>query len=95
VSDFARRYGPWAVVAGASEGIGASFSQKLAERGLNLVLVARRTEPLEQVAERIRAAHGVDVRTVSADVGADDVTERMDEATASLDVGLFIYKRSL
>ena len=91
MSDFAERYGPWAVVAGASEGIGASFSRKLAERGLNLVLVARRTEPLEQVAERIRAAYGVDVRTVSADVGADDVTERMDEATASLDVGLFIY----
>ena len=51
MSAFVERYGPWAVVAGASEGIGASFSRKLAERGCNLVLLARRAGPLEELAE--------------------------------------------
>ena len=91
MTGFERRYGPWAVVAGASEGIGASFAKKLANRGFNLVLVARRVGPLEEVAEGIRRLHHVDVRTFPFDLGGDDVVERMHEATGSLDVGLFIY----
>jgi short-subunit dehydrogenase len=91
MSDFRSRYGPWAVVAGASEGIGASFSKKLAKRGLDLVLIARRAEPLEELADGIRKQYRVDVRTASLDLGADDVVDRMREATESLDVGLFIY----
>ncbi len=62
MAEFVERYGPWAVVAGASEGIGASFSQKLAARGMNLVLVARRAGPLEELASNLRHKHGVEVR---------------------------------
>jgi short-subunit dehydrogenase len=91
VSRFSSRYGPWAVVAGASEGIGASFARKLAERGLNLLLVARRAGPLEECARRLRREHRVDVRTLSLDLGANDVVERLDAAASSLDVGLFVY----
>jgi short-subunit dehydrogenase len=51
---FAEQYGPWVVIAGGSEGVGASFARKLAAQGLNLVLLARKPEPLEEVARQIR-----------------------------------------
>ena len=57
---FAAKYGPWALIAGASEGTGASFARQLAEKGLNLILVARREGPLEQLALELRSAHGVE-----------------------------------
>ena len=91
VSEFADRYGPWAVVAGASEGIGASFSRKLAGRGFNLVLVARRAAPLEELAAELRREHGVEVGVQPLDLGASDVASVLDGATQGLDVGLLIY----
>jgi len=91
MTQFVERYGPWAVVAGASEGIGASFSRKLAARGLNLVLVARRSAPLEGLASELRQAHGVEVRTESLDLGSPDALAGMGAATEALDVGLLVY----
>lgn len=91
MSDFAERYGPWAVVAGASEGIGASFSKKLAERGLNLVLVARRAAPLEDLAAELRHKHGVEVKVEPLDLGSPDAVTGMREATEGVDVGLMVY----
>ncbi|ANI39710.1 SDR family NAD(P)-dependent oxidoreductase [Mycolicibacterium vaccae] len=81
-------YGPWAVVAGGSEGVGAEFADLLARAGVNLVLVARKPEPLERTAARCRE-HGVQTRTLAVDLvdGADAVIE----ATADLEVGLLIY----
>ncbi|HEX9040570.1 MAG TPA: SDR family NAD(P)-dependent oxidoreductase [Trebonia sp.] len=61
---FARSYGPWAVVAGGSEGIGAAFAAEIARRGVHQVLVARRPEPLEQTAARLWRQHGTEVVTV-------------------------------
>jgi hypothetical protein len=89
--DFCRRYGPWAVVAGASEGIGQAYAHALAQRGLNLVTLARRAEMLEQDAALIRSRYTVQVRPVSIDLAAADLGERFDTAIAGLDVGLLIY----
>jgi short-subunit dehydrogenase len=91
MSGLHKRYGPWAVVAGASEGIGASFSEKLAKNGFKLVLVARRAAPLEALAERLRSEHGAEVRVVPLDLGASDVVDGMRRATEDLDAGLLIY----
>jgi len=55
MSPFATAYGPWAVVAGASDGTGAAFAENLAARGVNVVLVARRRPLLEELAARLPA----------------------------------------
>ena len=88
---FADRYGPWAVVAGASEGLGAAFAEALARRGLNLVLLARRAEMLDALAATLRRAHGVEVRPVAADLADASFTERLAAATEGLTVGLGVY----
>jgi short-subunit dehydrogenase len=85
------RYGPWAVVAGASEGIGAAFSRRLAERGLDVVLVARREGPLVDLADEIRATYDVATRALSLDLSVDTAEQVLFEATQDLDVGLLVY----
>lgn len=85
-----RKYGPWAVVAGGSEGVGAEFAHLLAESGVNLVLVARRAEPLDDTAARCRRL-GVEVRTVTADLAQAEGAAPVIAATAGLEVGLLIY----
>jgi short-subunit dehydrogenase len=86
VTAFAGRYGPWAVIAGASEGIGAAFARALADRGLNLVLVARRPEPLADLA----AGLGVETVTVAADLATSAGLAAVVESTAALEVGLVV-----
>jgi uncharacterized protein len=61
------RYGPWAVIAGGSEGVGAEFARLLAESGLDLVLIARKPGPLAATADTCRRL-GAEVRTVAADL---------------------------
>jgi short-subunit dehydrogenase len=91
MSDFAEKYGPWALIAGASEGIGACLADELGKRGLDLVLVARNGALLEEVAAGVRARHGVEVRPVVLDLTAPDVGDQIATATEELEVGLVIY----
>jgi short-subunit dehydrogenase len=90
-ADFAAKYGPWALVAGGSEGIGAAFARQIAAKGLNVLIIARRPGPLEETAAAIRAESGVEVRTASIDLGENDVVNRIAAVSDSLDVGLFVY----
>ncbi|MEM9556040.1 MAG: SDR family oxidoreductase [Acidobacteriota bacterium] len=84
------RYGPWAVVTGASDGIGRECARDLAARGLDLVLVARRRERLEALASELADEHGVGARVVVADLADTAGIERVVEETAALDVGLLV-----
>jgi short-subunit dehydrogenase len=84
------KYGPWAVIAGGSEGVGAEFARQLAEAGVHLVLIARKPEPLEQTAHACRTL-GVEVRTLSVDLVSAEALDRITAATADLEVGLLIY----
>ena len=85
------RYGEWALVAGASEGFGASFAVELARRGMNVVLVSRRGDLLEQLAGRLHAEHRVESRCVVLDLAAQDFAETIGNAVAGLDLGVLIY----
>ncbi len=84
------RYGGWAVVAGASEGIGAAFATALARAGLNVVLAARRPEPLDALAATLRDGTGVEVRTVAADLATRAGLDALTGASDGLEVGLLV-----
>jgi short-subunit dehydrogenase len=88
---FRERYGAWALVAGASDGIGEAFARGIAERGVNVLLLARREELLAQLAESIRAEFGVEARPLVADLTAPDLDVRVEAATRGLEVGLLVY----
>jgi uncharacterized protein len=88
---FGDRYGPWAVVAGASEGVGAALARACAARGVHVVLLARRQAVLDEVAASIRADEGVEARAVAVDLTDGDAMGRIVAATADLDVGLVAY----
>jgi hypothetical protein len=95
VAEFVERYGPWALIAGASEGIGAAFSCALAQRGLNLVLVARRLEPLKALEREIAGFGPLQVRCVSLDLARADAAALLEEELADIDVGLVVYNAAL
>ena len=83
---FAQRYGPWALVAGASEGLGAAFATDLARRGLNVLLAARRPDPLAALA----ATLPTQTRTVPADLATPEGLAAVAAAAADLEVGLVV-----
>jgi short-subunit dehydrogenase len=88
--DYRERYGPIAVVTGASSGIGWAFAEELAERGFDLVLSARRTDRLEQLAERLESAHGTRSQIVRLDLAEPAAVPSLLQATAGRDVGLVV-----
>lgn len=94
-SGFAEKYGPWAFVAGASTGIGAALSREAARRGLNVLMLARGAAQLEEAARSVREAHGVEVRTLAADLASPDIAHRVRDAVDGLEVGLFVYNAAV
>jgi uncharacterized protein len=85
-----RKFGPWAIVTGASSGIGKEFARQLAASGLNLVLVARRLPLLEDLGRQLKKEYGVHYRAVEVDLTEDDFLEKIEAATQDLDIGLLI-----
>jgi uncharacterized protein len=94
-SEFERRYGPWAFVAGASMGIGAALAHGAAARGLNVVLLARGRDLLVEVADDVARRHGVETRAVAADLGDPAIRSIVAEATDGLEIGLFVYNAAV
>jgi short-subunit dehydrogenase len=90
MSKLAERYGPWAVVTGASAGIGAEFALRVAERGINVVLVARRRNRLEELASTIEDMYRVEARVAPADLTSRDVVEVLQPAISDIEIGLLI-----
>ena len=84
------RYGSWAVVTGASAGLGEEFARQLAAEGFNLFLVARREDRLAAIQQQLHAQHGIEVRFLAADLSSEGADAAVDDATQDLDVGLFI-----
>jgi len=87
---FAERYGPWAVIAGASEGTGSAFAAQVAAEGINCILLGRRMAPLEGVAKELQGRYGVECLTASVDLAAQHSARRIVEVVEHREVGLFI-----
>lgn len=87
---FAAKYGPWAVIAGASEGTGECYAAELAGMGINLLLVSRRGDALKALGDRLTADFGIECRILAQDLTEDGAGQRIIDAAAGLDVGLYI-----
>lgn len=85
-----QRFGPWAIVTGASSGIGKEFARQLAASGIHLVLIARRLPLLEELGRELADQYGIQYRALDVDLSADDFLEKIDSATRDLDVGLLV-----
>ena len=90
MTKFAEKYGPYALVAGGSDGLGAAFAEACARRGLSLVLLARQKERLEATAARLRDAYSVDVIAIAADMADFDNVKNLISAL-EVPIGLLIY----
>jgi uncharacterized protein len=84
------KFGPWAIVTGASSGIGESFARQLAANGLNVVLVARRRSLLEALGRQLEQEFHVQYRAVALDLSDEDYIATLAEATRNLDIGLLV-----
>jgi short-subunit dehydrogenase len=90
MSTYHSKFGPWALVTGASEGIGEAFAEHLAEQGFNLVLVARREALLEALAARLNRAHAVECQVIATDLSDLEAVEDLVARTAEIDIGLVV-----
>ncbi len=88
---FATKYGPWALVAGASDGVGAAFAAGIAERGVNVVLLSRRQSVLDHVAAEINSRYSVETLTLAIDLTEPGAASAIAAATSDLEVGLLVY----
>jgi hypothetical protein len=94
-TNFQKQFGPWGLVAGASEGLGSAYAQVLAKKGLNVALIARRKEALEELKEELESDYGVETKIVVLDLTTTNLLERLNEATNELDIGVIIYNAAL
>jgi len=90
LKDFNKRYGPWAIVAGASEGLGAAFAKTIAQQGIDLILIARREEKLQKLSADLREKYGIQIIIHSQDLGE---LHQLSDYISSLDleIGLLVY----
>lgn len=88
--DFSQRYGKWAIISGAAEGIGAAYAARLAAMKMSLILLDINTERLEQTAAGLRRDHGVEVRAVSVNLSDAAALNAAIDAVANLEIGLLI-----
>ena len=82
------RYGPWALITGASEGVGAAVAQRLAADGINIAMIGRREAPMNELAPTLG---GVQTRNIVLDLNDPDAAKIIEDATADLEVGFLCY----
>jgi len=90
-TDFANYFGPWALIAGASEGLGEAFAHEIAKKGINIILVARRKELMEKLSQQLRQEYNVKTKIIQLDLASIDVLEKIKKETEQLEIGLMIY----
>ena len=89
--DWTKEYGTWAVVTGCTKGIGLSYAQQLAEKGFNLVLIARKEDLLNQISADLKSKYKIETQIVKADFGAGKaIYADIEAALKDKDIGVLI-----
>ena len=89
------KYGQLAMVAGASEGIGAAYSNYLAAEGMDLILIARRKEPLEQHAASLINKYHINVTTLNCDLSESGAAQYIKEFVSDKEINMMVYNAAL
>ena len=87
---FVSKYGPWALITGASEGIGKGFARHCAQQGLNLLMIARREDVLETAAQEMRDEYSVEARTLSLDLTSPGCMDQIKAFSRDAEVGILV-----
>jgi short-subunit dehydrogenase len=95
MTNFIQKYGKTALVAGASEGIGAAYATHLAALGMDLVLIARRQGPLQLFADELEKAYAVKVTWISCDLSDPNAPHQIEQAINGKDINLVVYNAAL
>ena len=95
MENFREKYGPWALVVGASAGLGACWAEECAKRGNNVVICARRLEKLKEVSAGIREKYDVETREFVVDISKEDAADTIIENVRDLDIGICIYNAAI
>ena len=90
MKDLAEKFGPWALVTGASSGMGVEFARRLAASGVNVVLVARREDRLRHLATELEREYSIETKVVAVDLSRDDFLEPLRDATTDIEIGLLV-----
>lgn len=85
-----KKLGKWAVVTGATDGIGKAYAEELADEGMDVVLISRSQEKLDKVAAEIRENSSVQVKTIAADFSRTDIYEEIEQGLKGLDIGVLV-----
>lgn len=85
-----QKYGSWAIVTGASSGLGRGFAERLAQEGFNLVLIARRRNLLEELEHELQITHGIETLVIDSDLSSNNFMQALKKVIDSLDIGLLI-----
>ena len=89
------KYGQVAMVAGASEGIGASYSNYLAAEGMDLILIARRREPLEQLASSLQNKYHINITTLYCDLSESGAAQFIKDSVRDKEINVLVYNAAL
>lgn len=93
--NFAGQYGPWALIAGASEGIGGAWADYAASQGLSVAIVARDPEKLEKKRQELVSRFWVEVLAISQELGATDAADNIIAAVGDREIGFLVYNAAL
>jgi len=91
MDEFKKKYGPWALIIGASQGLGAAFAENCAKCGINVAICARTQNKLDSVAKALRDKYKIETRQICADIMVEDCAKKIDEATSDLDIGFYLF----
>ncbi|XP_077067024.1 very-long-chain 3-oxoacyl-CoA reductase-A [Siphateles boraxobius] len=84
------KLGKWAVVTGATDGIGKSYAEELARRGFSMMLISRSQEKLDDVAKSLESTYKVETKTIAVDYSQADIYPKIEKGLAGLEIGILV-----